>query len=125
MGYPLKQCQAKLERARARAEAINRSKSQFLTNVSHEIQILNGIMGFNHRPNLTKRQRDYSKLIHASTHSLLSLFDDVVDLGTIETGMMEIEALPLKLGASTKPRACYVGRVRAKKRRWHLYGSRS
>ena len=56
-------------------------------------------MGFNHRPNLTKRQRDYSKLIHASTHSLLSLFDDVLDLGTIVTGMMEIKALPLKLDA--------------------------
>ena len=33
----LKQRQAQLEQARSRAEAIDRSKSQFLTNVSHKI----------------------------------------------------------------------------------------
>ena len=72
----LKQCQAKLEQARARAEAADRSKSQFLTKVRHEIRTLNGIMGFNQRPKLTKRQKEYSKLIQASSKSLLSLFDD-------------------------------------------------
>jgi signal transduction histidine kinase len=122
----LKQRQAKLEQARSRAEAIDRSKSQFLTNVSHEIQTLNGIMGFNHRPNLTKRQRDYSKLIHASAYSLQSLFDEVVDLGNIEIGLREIEALPVKTRRRRrKPCACYASRVRARKRRLHLYGSRS
>jgi CheY-like chemotaxis protein len=95
----LKQHQAQLERARARAGAADRSKSQFLTNVSHELRSLNRIMGFNHLPNPTKRQRAYSKLIKASSKSLLSLFDDVLDRGTIESGMMEIEALPLKLDA--------------------------
>ena len=108
----LKQCQAKLEQARARAEAADRSKSQFLTNVNHEIRTLNGIMGFNHRPKLTKRQKEYSKLIQASSKSLLSLFDDVLDRGNIETGMMEIEALPFKLDArdnspaSVSPAGC-------------------
>jgi len=72
----LKQCQAKLEQARARAEAADQSKSQFLTKVRHEIRTLNGIMGFNQRPKLTKRQKEYSKLIQASSKSLLSLFDD-------------------------------------------------
>ena len=81
----LKQCQAKLEQARARAEAADRSKSQFLTNVRHEIRTLNRIMGFNHRPKLTKRQKEYSNLIRASSKSLLSLFDDVLDRGNIET----------------------------------------
>jgi signal transduction histidine kinase len=109
----LKQRQAKLEQARARAEAIDRSKSQFLTNVSHEIQTLHGIMGFNHRPNLTKRQRDYSKLIHASAHSLLSLFDEVVDLGNIEIGLREIEALPVKLGAGDENTARVARRRRS------------
>jgi hypothetical protein len=41
-------------------------------------------MGFNHRPNLTKRQRDYSKLIHVSAYSLQSLVDEVIDLGNVE-----------------------------------------
>ena len=53
-------------------------------------------MGFNHLPKRTKRQKEYSKLIQASSKSLLSLFDDVLDCGSIETG---IEALPFKLDA--------------------------
>ena len=77
-----------------------------------KIRTLNGIMGFNHRPKLTKRQKEYSKLIQASSKSLLSLFDDVLDRGNIETGMMEIEALPFKLDArdnspaSVSPAGC-------------------
>jgi len=73
----LKQRQAKLEQARARSETADRLKSQFLTNVRHEIRTLNGIMGFNHLSKLTKRQKEYKKLIQASSKSLLSLFDDV------------------------------------------------
>ena len=42
-------------------------------------------MGFNHRPKLTKQQKEYSNLIQASSKSLLSLFDDVLDRGNIET----------------------------------------
>ena len=77
--HTLKQCQAQLERARARAKAIDRAKSQFLKSVRHEVRILNGIMGFDRLLELTDRQREYSKLIQASSKSLLSLIDDVHD----------------------------------------------
>ena len=63
-----------------------------------------------------------SKLIHASAHSLLSLFDEVVDLGNIEIGLREIEALPVKLGAGDENPARVTP---ARKRSLHLYGSRS
>jgi CheY-like chemotaxis protein len=99
----LNQHQAQLERARARAEAADWSKSQFLANVSQELRTLNRIMGFNHLLNPTKRQGAYSKLIQASSKSLLSLFDDVLDHGTIESGMVEIEAPPLKLACDKNP----------------------
>jgi hypothetical protein len=98
----LKQCQAHLERARPRAKAIDRAKSRFLKSVRHEVRILNRIMGFDHQLELTDRQREYSKLIQASSISLLSLIDDVHDLKNIAKRTMEIEALPFRLNVFAK-----------------------
>ena len=98
----MKQCQAQLERARARAKAINRAKSQFLKNVRREARILNRITGFDHQLELTDRQREYSKLIQASSKSLLSLIGGVYDLKAIARGTKEIEALPFKLNGLAK-----------------------
>ena len=98
----MKQCQAQLERARARAKAIHRAKSQFLKSVRHEVRILNRIMGFDHQLELTDRQREYSKLIQASSKSLLSLIGGVHDLKDIARGTMEVEALPFKLNVLAK-----------------------
>ncbi len=97
----LKRQQAELDEARVRAEAADRAKSQFLANVSHEIRTpLNGIIGFNDmllQTELTARQREYSTLIQDSSNSLMSLIDEILDLGKIERGALEIEALPFKL----------------------------
>jgi two-component system, sensor histidine kinase len=97
----LKQQQAQLEEARARAEAADRAKSQFLTNTSHEIRTpLNGIIGFNDlllRTDLTETQREFAQLILSSSKSLLSLIDELLDLGKVEKGILELEAAPFKL----------------------------
>jgi two-component system, sensor histidine kinase len=97
----LKRQQAELEGARTRAEAADRAKSHFLTNMSHEIRTpMNGIIGFNDLllgSDLSDRQREYATLIQSSARSLMSLIDELLDLGKIERGTLEIEALPFKL----------------------------
>lgn len=98
----LKQHEAELDAARSRAEAADKAKTKFLTNVSHEIRTpMNGIIGFNElllQTELTKQQKDYAELIQSSSKSLLSLIDDILDLGKIERGGIEIEERRFKLG---------------------------
>ncbi len=97
----LKRQQVELEEARTKAEAADRAKSQFLTNVSHEIRnMMNGVIGFNHlllRTELSERQKEYATLIQVSSDSLMSLIDEILDLGKIEGGALEIEDLPFRL----------------------------
>ncbi len=97
----LKRPQTELEEARDRAEASDRAKSQFLTNISHEIRTpMNGIIGFNDlllRSDLSDAQREFATLIQSSSRSLMALIDEILDLGKIERGTLEIEALPFKL----------------------------
>ncbi len=97
----LKRQQAELEAACARAEAADQAKSQFLTNMSHEMRTpMNGIIGFNDlllASGLSERQREYATLIQSSSRSLMALIDEILDLGKIERGTLEIEALPFKL----------------------------
>ncbi|MBV9552298.1 MAG: PAS-domain containing protein, partial [Alphaproteobacteria bacterium] len=93
---------ARVERAlRERAEALEtagRLKSEFIANVSYELRTpLNAIIGFaeilaqGYFGPLTPRQLDYSRGILDSSHRLLSLINDILDLATIEAGYMTLE----------------------------------
>jgi signal transduction histidine kinase len=92
----------RVERAlRERAEALEtagRLKSEFIANVSYELRTpLNAIIGFaeilanEYFGQLTPRQLDYSRGILDSSHRLLSLINDILDLATIEAGYMTLE----------------------------------
>ena len=92
----------RVERAlRERAEALEtagRLKSEFIANVSYELRTpLNAIIGFaeilanEYFGALTPRQLDYSRGILDSSHRLLSLINDILDLATIEAGYMTLE----------------------------------
>ncbi|MCG2595673.1 PAS-domain containing protein [Ramlibacter sp. XY19] len=90
-----------LHAAKEAAEAANRAKTDFLDNVSHEIRTpLNGVLGLTRlllAEPLSEQQRRYVHLADASAASLLELINDLLDLGKIEAGRMELEDAPFRL----------------------------
>jgi len=83
---------AELEEARARAEAANRVKSQFLAQVSREVRSpMNELLGISDMlllDELTQEQRKWIQIQSQSGGHLLSVFDDVLDYSKIEAGEM-------------------------------------
>lgn len=85
-----------IEDALARAEAANRAKTTFLSNMSHDIRTpMNAIIGFTtlattHIDNKEQVQDYLGKIMSASNH-LLSLINDVLDMSRIESGRMQLD----------------------------------
>ncbi len=85
-----------LEDARIEAESANRAKSTFLFNMSHDIRTpMNAIIGFNNMA--IKHIDDKEKLadclekVNLSSHHLLSIINDVLDMARIESGKVTID----------------------------------
>jgi signal transduction histidine kinase len=79
-------------------ETADRLKTEFIANVSYELRTpLNTIIGFTEILNgkyfgeLNERQSEYSDGILDSSHRLLALINDILDLATIESGHMALE----------------------------------
>jgi len=87
--------------AEQKAEAANRAKSEFLTNVSHEIRTpINGIMGMTDialSTDLDPEQVEYLDIIKTSADSLLRIVNDILDFSKIEARKLELEAIPFEL----------------------------
>jgi signal transduction histidine kinase len=90
-----KQMLRHLEEAKERAEENDRLKSAFLHNISHEIRTpLNAIVGFS--AILTDAENDpgvrqkYIDIIFSSSDHLLEIFDDIVEISEIESGIVKI-----------------------------------
>ena len=83
------------------AETSNQAKTQFLANMSHEIRTpLNGVVGMielMRMTNLSDAQRGYTEQALQSSHALLRLIDDILDLSRIEAGRLELEKTPFHL----------------------------
>ncbi len=83
-----------LARALEKTEAANTAKTDFLANMSHELRTpLNGILGMTDLLSdeaLTDQQRLYVNTIKSSSHSLLRLMNDVLDVSRIEQGAVDV-----------------------------------
>ena len=92
------QAQSALMAARDDAERANKAKSQFLSQMSHELRTpMNAIIGFGQlletdpdHP-LLGEQQAYVQQILRSGRYLLNLINEVLDLGRIEAGRMEVD----------------------------------
>lgn len=94
---------AALEIERDRADYANQAKSQFLSNMSHDIRTpMNAIVGFTslaiaHIDDDKMILRDYLEKISISSEHLLSLINDVLDMSRIESGKIQIQEVECSL----------------------------
>ncbi|MCQ4637092.1 ATP-binding protein [Anaerovorax odorimutans] len=91
-----KRAKALLEETLEKAEAANRAKSQFLSQMSHDIRTpMNAIIGMTSLARIhmadTEKLEDYLQKIEASGTHLMGLINEVLEVNKIESGATELE----------------------------------
>ena len=109
-----KKQQKELEAARIKAEESDRLKSAFLANMSHEIRTpLNAIVGFSKLvidAECTNEKEQYAEIIERNSEILLNLFNDILDLSSLEADSLSFNIRPIKLidiGLQLEQQFCY------------------
>ena len=120
-----KRVEAESEQARLHAEQASRAKSDFLANISHEVRTpLNALMGLTRLlmdSPVNAEQRSWLHLMDSSSHALLGMLNDVLDLSKIEAGKLNIEHIPYRLRDTLEElSALYAGQAAAKSLEWTL-----
>ncbi|SHO64889.1 Signal transduction histidine kinase [Pseudoxanthobacter soli DSM 19599] len=92
---------ALMERNEALVEA-DRLKDTFIQHVSYELRSpLTNVIGFAQMlaevriGDLNEKQREYTEYIQSSAASLLAIIDHILDLATIDAGVMELDLGPV------------------------------
>jgi signal transduction histidine kinase len=84
-----------------RQQAANVAKREFLANMSHEIRTpMNGIIGMVDlilANDLAEGQRADLEIVPESSHVLMSLLDELLDISKAEAGKFELEPTPFDL----------------------------
>ncbi|CAL9082581.1 unnamed protein product [Musa acuminata var. zebrina] len=86
---------------KVQAESADVAKYQFLATVSHEIRTrMNGVLGFLQMlmdTDLDATQQDFAMTAQSSGKALIALINEVLDQAKIESGRLELEAVPFDL----------------------------
>lgn len=109
-----------LEVARGSAARLGRMKSEFLSNVSHEILTpLNAIVGMSFllkQRGLAGDAREQVDHIDAAGRRLVGLIDEILDFSKLESGKLELESVPVSIDgilagvvSAVEPRAAAKG----------------
>lgn len=84
----------RVHEAKAEAERANRSKSLFLARMSHEIRTpINSIMGMNEfimEESDSAMIRNYAHDIETSSHTLLSLIDEILEVAKLDSDKLSL-----------------------------------
>ncbi|WP_426039655.1 PAS domain S-box protein [Brevundimonas sp. DC300-4] len=88
-----------LAAARDAAEAATAAKTEFLSNMSHELRSpLTSIIGFSGilgaSPDLGEKDRRFATRIGAASNALLTIVNDVLDLARLESGHLDLMPEP-------------------------------
>ena len=92
----------RLEEALEKAKIASSAKTTFLSNMSHDIRTpMNAIIGY---INLARQEdskpeqvMEYLDKIDSSSHYLLALINDILEMSRIESGKIELEPVPVDL----------------------------
>ena len=101
----LKMAEAGLKAAKEEAEHASKAKTEFLASMSHELRTpLNAIMGFaqlfNYDVRANAEQKTTANEIYQAGRHLRTLIDDVLDLGKIEFGGIDVSLEPVDVFAA-------------------------
>ncbi|CAK0751891.1 two-component system, sensor histidine kinase [Azospirillaceae bacterium] len=90
-----------LRQARFAAESAVKAKSNFLATMSHEIRTpITGVLGMVdllYKTNPTEEQVTYINILQASTQTLLTILNDILDISKIDANKITIEATTFDL----------------------------
>jgi PAS domain S-box-containing protein len=99
-----KQVELELHNAMAVAEKANLAKTEFLSNMSHELRSpLNAILGFaqlmesDATPQTTTQKESTGQILQAGWY-LLNLINEILDLAMVESGKLLLSLEPMSLG---------------------------
>ncbi|MES2205946.1 MAG: PAS domain S-box protein [Pseudomonadota bacterium] len=92
--------------AKESAEAANRAKTEFLANMSHEIRTpMNAVVGIVNLLEMSgsssnpspSRQKEFISTLKSSSHQLMGLINDLLDIAKLEAQQIQLERLEFVL----------------------------